>query len=260
MDSSSEHPITDAKSAARESAELQMTLARTSLRERIARYIIVMLGAVLLAAAGAASSTENAASAPFRAQIVARLNALVPKGVQIDDVTLGCNPPADATVVDVAPGLTKLQSRGFLVEFAVGKRTMGCSASMNARRTVLAAIREIAPGEPVSRTDLKGLEIEAFAAAPGALEEFPQSGLYVAASQLRADQPVYPTQITRPTAIHAGDVVTVIVRNGPITLRAQLEARSNAAVGDRAVLANTQTGATIDAQVTGERTAELVMR
>jgi len=246
-----------------------------SMSERIVHIVLAVIGAILVTAASAslaeqapsrpASANSRAASARLAsdkvaAEVMARLPAILPEGVRVDSVTLGCDPAADAALIDVAPGITRLQSRGFLVELKSGGHTIGCSATLTGRRAVLAATHDIAGDAPVSAADFKTVLVDAFAGAPGALEAMPSQGQYVAAVPLRSGQPVYPTQLARPIAVRPGDLVTVVVRNGPVILRTQLESRSTATVGDRAILINPDTGGSVTVNVTGEKSAELVMR
>jgi len=235
----------------------------------------MMLGAILVTAASASVAKEPpppAASADSRpgtarspsakigAEVMARLAAIVPQGVRVDSVTLGCDAAADAALIDVAPGVTQLQSRGFVVELKSGGRTIGCSATFSGKRSVIAATHDIAADAPVSAGDFKSVFVDAFGIAPGALETVPAQGQYVAVTPIRAGQPLYPTQIARPIAVRPGDLVSVVVHNGPVTLRTQLESRSTAAIGETATLMNPETGGSVIVKVTGEKNAELVMR
>jgi flagella basal body P-ring formation protein FlgA len=54
--------------------------------------------------------------------------------------------------------------------------------------------------------------------------------------------------------------VTVVVKNGAVTVRTQLRAQSQASVGDTATMVNPLTGTPVAVTVTGLRTAELVMQ
>jgi flagella basal body P-ring formation protein FlgA len=70
---------------------------------------------------------------------------------------------------------------------------------------------------------------------------------------------VYSTQLARQVAVRPGDLVTVVVHNGPVTLRTQLESRSTATIGERATLMNPDAGGSVTVNVTGQKSAELVM-
>lgn len=275
MDLSSEYPAEHSSWLADGACACSINDSGPSMSERIIHIIFMMLGAILVTAASAFAAEEvpprpaaansrtvgaRSPSEKIGAEVMARLAAIVPEGVRVDRVTLGCGPAADATLIDVAPGITRLQSRSFLVEIKSGGRTIGCSATVTARRAVLAATHDIAAGAPVSAADFKSALVDAFAGAPGALETMPSQGQYVAAMPLRAGQAVYPTQLARPVVVRPGDLVTVVVRNGPVTLRTQLESRSTATVGESATLMNPDTAGSVTVNVTGEKSAELVMR
>jgi flagella basal body P-ring formation protein FlgA len=233
---------------------------------RLLRFAIVALGAALMIASSAAAASASPASTPeaaapdFSAQIAAALQPLLEPGTRLGAVVLQCHPPANAVIQTVAPGVSRLQSRGIVVEFLAGDRQQVCGATVSAERQVLVAAHDIAPRQPVAGGDFSRQWLDAFTAAPGAAGEFPSSGPYVSATLIRAGQPLYPNQIARPVAVHPGDLVTVIVKNGGVTVRTQLEARSEATVGDTATMINPASGNPVAVTVTGERTAELVMR
>jgi flagella basal body P-ring formation protein FlgA len=242
--------------------------APTSLRERMLRLAMVIVGAVLLTAALAQAGTDPApgaaaldADAPdLVSQIAARIAPLLPPDLRVKRVALQFVPPQGATLVSVAPGVTQLRSRIFMVELRVKGRTIAYSASLDAERRVLVAARDLAAGEPVTSADVETRWVEAFGAAPGALQELPDGIQMAATTPLRAGQPIYPSSLARPLAVRPGDAVTVLVRNGPVTVRTQLQARSAAAVGEIATLVNPTSGTLVTANVTGPKTAELVMQ
>ncbi len=180
--------------------------------------------------------------------------------MRIDSVTLGCKPPAGATLKTVAPGISSLISRSFMVELQAGDRSIFCSAAMTASRQLLTATRDLAADAPVTPADFSSNWVEAFGTAPGALASFPDEGPYVSATPIRAGQPLYQNSLKRPVAVHPGDLVTVLVHNGPITVRAQLQSQSQAAVGDSATMINPASGMPVAVTVTGPKTAELVMQ
>ena len=94
----------------------------------------------------------------------------------------------------------------------------------------------------------------------GALSALPQNGPYVSATRIRAGQPLYPNEIARPAAVHPGDLVATLVKNGPVTVRAQLVSQSTAAVGETATMTNPTSGSLVTVTVTGPKTAEVVMQ
>ena len=205
-------------------------------------------------------SSDGTAASELTREIQVELVRIVPVDMRIDSVTLGCVAPAGAMLKAVAPGLTSLSSRSFMVELQLGDRTMFCSASMNASRRLMTAVRDLDAGASVSDADFVSNWADAFSIAPGALASFPADGSYVAASVVRAGQPLYQNSLKRPIAVHPGDLVTVLVKNGPITVRAQLQAQSQAAIGESATLINPGSGIPVAVTVTGPKTAELVMQ
>jgi flagella basal body P-ring formation protein FlgA len=180
--------------------------------------------------------------------------------MRIDGVTLGCKPPADAILKTVAPGITSLTSRSFMVELQAGDRSLFCSASMNASRRVMTAARDLEADAPIAETDFAVNWVDAFSTAPGALASFPAQGAYVAATPIRAGQPLYQNALKHPIAVHPGDLVTVLVKNGPVTVRAQLQAQTQASVGDSATMINPASGMPVTVMVTGPKLAEMVMQ
>ena len=165
---------------------------------------------------------------------------------------------AKATIQDVAPGLTQLNSRGLVIVLRDGDHTIACSATIAAQRQVLVAARDLAAGEPVVADDVQPQWVDAFTGAPNALDELPRTGL-VTAGTIRVGQPLYAWQLIHPIAIRPGDLVTVMIINGPVTVRTQLEANSTAAVGETATVINPDSGTPVGVTVTGPKTAELVM-
>ncbi len=269
--------------AARLERELAFWKERHPTRSSLVlRFIVTVFAMTLMTAAAAAaahgatspaSSASSSAAAPtqavsaptaslpnLNAQILASVTPMMPEGMRLDGVTLGCKPPVDAVLTAVAPGFTRIQSRGFIVEFAAGARTIMCSASLNAERQMLVAARDIQSGETVSDADFKPQWVDAFSGGSGSLGTFPSAGPYTATSSIRAGDPLYQNQIARPFAVHAGDLVTVLVKNGPITVRAQLQSQSTVAVGETATVINPTSGTPVMVTITGPKTAELVMQ
>jgi flagella basal body P-ring formation protein FlgA len=211
-----------------------------------------------MAIAGDHSGGDDAAN--LAAQIQAQLAAMVPAGMRVDRVQLGCKPSAGSTLKTVAPGFAQLTSRAFMVELQSREHSTFCSASMDASRQVLTATRDIQPNEPVTNSDFEPRWVDAFAASTGALLEFPNQGPYASATMIRAGQPLYQTALLRPIAVHPGEMVMVLVKNGPIQVRAQLQAQAQAAIGDNLTVVNPASGIPLTVTVTGPRNAELVLQ
>jgi flagella basal body P-ring formation protein FlgA len=212
------------------------------------------------ASAVATPTSNNADVAWLSQQIQVNLLRLVPADVRVDSVALGCKPPAGATLKTVAPGIASLTSRSFMVELQSGDRSMFCSASMNASRQLAVATHDINLDAPIAQSDFAPAWIDAFSVAPGALASFPSDGSYVSAMAIRAGQPLYPNSLKHPIAVHPGDLVSVLVKNGPVTVRAQLQSQSQAAVGETASMINPSSGAPVTVTVTGPKMAELVIQ
>jgi flagella basal body P-ring formation protein FlgA len=237
------------------------------LQRRALRMIFVIIGAVLLTVSmgRAATGDDPTAGKPSNgpdlpSQVALRVAQLLPEGFRMKGVTLQFTPPAGATLDGVAPGVTQLQSRSFMVQLRDQGRTIVGSATVEAERSIVVAAHDIAAGEPVADNDVETRWVEAFGAAPGALSAFPKGAQWVAQSPLRAGSPLYPLSLTRPLAARPGDLVTVSVKNGPVTVRTQLEARSAAAIGDSATMVNPTSGTAVTVMMTGPKTAELVMQ
>jgi flagella basal body P-ring formation protein FlgA len=251
-------------------------LAEHFAEHSLMRLIRVSLGATLITVASAstgqplpidavvtsASSSRPTPAAPSEliAEVEAKIAPLLANGIRLRSIDLGCQPPANAVLNQVAPGITRLNSRGFVVELRAGDRILACSATLDAERQMLVAAHEITQGEALSAADFELRWTDAFADSSEAISSLPMRGPFVAATAIRAGQPLLAIQLTRPLAIHPGDLVTVVVKNGPVTVRTQLEARSAAAVGDSASVINPETGMPVTVMVTGEKAAELVMQ
>lgn len=275
-------PAAADRSSALEDGWLRLVETAATRCRKWAELSSAALGALLLtttsAAAGGPTAWQSAPNAAatadasvarpssdlqppdLAAQVAAQLTPLMPAGTRVQSVKLGCRPSPEATLKSVAPGLTKLLARGFVVEFQIGTGVLTCSASLTAQRQVLVATHDIAAANEVTDRDFDARWVDAFAGAIGALAEFPQSGPYASTTLIREGQPLYSNQLARPLAVHPGDFVSVLVRNGPVTVRTQLQAQSSAAIGETATLMNPGGGTPVTISVTGLKTGELVMR
>jgi len=213
-----------------------------------------------LARAVANDTQDRTDTNDLAALMQSQLATMVSAGMRVDRVTLGCKPPAGSTLKTVAPGFTQLTSRSFMVELQKGDHSTFCSATMDASRQVLVATRDIQPDEPVTSADFQPQWIDAFGASTGALLEFPVRGPYTSTTTIRAGQPLYQSGLARQIAVHQGEMIMVVVRNGPVSLRAQLQAQSQAAIGDTVTAVNPVSGVPVTVTVTGPRNAELVMQ
>jgi flagella basal body P-ring formation protein FlgA len=196
----------------------------------------------------------------LESQIQAQLPPMLPEGMRVDRVTLGCKPNARAILRTIAPGYSRLSARSFMVELQEDTRSTYCAATMDASRQVLVAIRDIQPNETIAAEDFQVQWVDAFSGAVSALSSFPERGPYATATMIRAGEPLYQSAITRPIAIHPGELVTVTVKNGPVRVRAQLQAQSQGAVGDSVTLVNPSSGMPVMVVVTGPHAAELELQ
>jgi flagella basal body P-ring formation protein FlgA len=208
----------------------------------------------------APASSDAPQAAELTKEIQVQLARIVPGEMRIEGVSLGCKPPAGAVLKTVAPGITNLVSRSFMIELQTGDRTIFCSAMLDASRQLMTASHDLEGNAPVTAADFASNWVDAFSVAPGALASFPADGPYVSATSIRAGQAIYPSSLKHPTAVRPGDLVTVLVKNGPITVRAQLQAQTQASIGESATLINPGSGMPVTVTVTGPRTAELVMQ
>jgi len=206
------------------------------------------------------ASAEASQVAALATQAQGQLSAMAPVGLRVDHVDLDCKPSAGATLGPIAPGSVQFTSRAFMVELQDKDRAYYCSATMDASREVLVASHEIQANDQIERTDFNSAWVDAFNGSTGALSQFPDHGPYVSSTSLRAGQLLYQSELLRPIAVRAGDMVMVLVKNGPVTLRAQLLAQSQAAIGDTLTAINPAGGTPIMVTVTGPRNAELVMQ
>jgi flagella basal body P-ring formation protein FlgA len=208
----------------------------------------------------AANLPSHLDSQQLISEIAVKAAPLLDAGIRLRSVALGCQPPAGAWLNQVAPGIARLTSRGFVVELRAGDRTLACSATLDAQRQILVATHDIPQGLALSSADFELRWVDAFGGSMDALNVLPAQGPFLAATAIRAGDPLLTIQLTRPLAIRPGDLVTVLVKNGPVTVRTELEARSSAAVGDSVSVVNPDTGLPLTVTATGERTAELEMQ
>jgi flagella basal body P-ring formation protein FlgA len=252
-----------------------VTVLQGEVKPRTIHALISFLGGALIAAGTApaapppsitAASTAAtgqpslSASPELVAEIAQKVSPLLADGVRLRSVALGCQPPAGARLDQVAPGLARLNSRGFVVEMRSDGRTLACSATLDAQRQILVAVHEIAQGEALSPADFELRWTDAFGGSMDAINSLPPRGPFLAANAIHAGDPLLAIELARPLAVHPGDFVMVVVKNGPVTVRTQLEARSAAAVGDSVAVINPETGLPVTVTITGEKSAEMLMQ
>jgi flagella basal body P-ring formation protein FlgA len=269
------HPVNRDRSRPRLKSSASLVELRYSPKPRLIWVLLVILVGVSqnvgFAAAAPASATKattpaaanlpsHSSSQQLISEIAIKVAPLLAAGIRLRSVALGCQPPAGALLNQVAPGIARLTSRGFVVEFLAGDRTIACSATLDAQRQILVARQDIPQGQALSSADFELSWVDAFGGSMDALNVLPADGPFLAATAIRAGDPLLTIELTRPLAIRPGDLVTVLVKNGPVTVRTELEARSSAAVGDSVSVVNPDTGLPLTVTATGVRTAELVMQ
>jgi flagella basal body P-ring formation protein FlgA len=228
-------------------------------RTKIAGAAGIAILFMALASTSIAADKVDVASS-LESQIQAQLPPMLPAGMRVDRVSLGCKPETHAILRTIAPGYSRLNARSFMVELQEDARSTYCAATMDASRQVLVAIRDIQSNETIAAEDFQVQWVDAFSGAVSALSSFPERGPYASATMIRAGEPLYQSAIMRPIAIHPGELVTVTVKNGPVRVRAQLQAQSQGAVGDSVTLINPSSGMPVMVVVTGPHAAELELQ
>jgi flagella basal body P-ring formation protein FlgA len=238
-------------------------------RLAVALFIWLLITALWVYAAQAAGrraapstsgDVREAARKALEARIGEQLQPLVPPETRLRSVSLGCSAGPDTQLKAVAPGVSQLSSPSITVELEHNGRTRLCSALVALQHRVLRAARDIPPGQELSAADFTSGWADAASLAPGALSSFSLPAPRIAAVFIPAGAPVYANQLVRPVAIRAGELVSVLVRNGPVTLKTRMQARSNAAVGDNTVLLNPAGATAVTVRVTGPHSAELLLQ
>jgi flagella basal body P-ring formation protein FlgA len=74
---------------------------------------------------------------------------------------------------------------------------------------------------------------------------------------LQADELIEISALTKPTVIDRGDLVTMQLQNGPIMVTALAKAMESGKKGDIIRLMNVDSKRTLEAEVTGLRTARV---
>lgn len=235
----------------------------TTVTFAIITSLLIMLSVVgkdAMASPSVGDPSDTSGLTDLELQVQAQLTAIAPASIRIDRVELGCKPLAGATLKPLTPGLVQFASEAFMVELQQGDRSAYCSAQMAASHRVLVATHVIQAGETVTTADFQPQWIDAFGGSMGALSDFPDRGPYISATVLRPGQPLYTNVLLRPIAVHSGDLIMVQVKNGPVTLHAQLQAQSQASIGDNLRVVNPAGGVPVVVTVTGPRNAELVIQ
>jgi flagellar basal body P-ring formation protein FlgA len=111
--------------------------------------------------------------------------------------------------------------------------------------------RSIAPGEQIVAADVQTISLRA--------ERLNQNYIGNASDligrtpkrSIRPGQPVRPSDVQIPIAVHKGEFVTVILQTRAIMLTAQAIALDDGAIGQAIRVSNTRSKKTLDATVTG---------
>src|SRR5581483_2887275 len=176
--------------------------------------------ALIGAAVVLASSTARAESAPANpliAQIEAALAPRVPDGMRLKSVTLGCQPPPDASIKEVARGMSRLRSAAFTVELTTPHGIVICSAQAEVERQALVAARDLSAGEEVGASEFRTDWVDAFSTPPDVLVGL--DSVQTLMVPLRRGEPVSASLLRKPIVVHQGEMVAVTVTNGGVSLR-----------------------------------------
>jgi len=117
--------------------------------------------------------------------------------------------------------------------------------------------RPVVPGEVIAKSDVDTIAVRAdrmnetyFTDAADLIGKTPRRAI-------RPGEPIRPSDVQVPIVIHKGDLVTLILRTPSLMLTARAKALEDGAQGAAIRLANTQSGRTLDAVVTGPGTASV---
>ena len=76
---------------------------------------------------------------------------------------------------------------------------------------------------------------------------------------LTSDKPVNMADLERPQIVEKGDIVTMVLKNGPMTLTAKGKALDDGSMGDTIRVLNASSNRTVDAEVTGPQRATITL-
>ncbi len=211
-------------------------------------------GIVALSIAPAAIAGSDAAD-PLTAQIAERLAPRLTDGLQLKAITLACKPPPGATLKEVAPGVPRLSSPAFTVELSTPGGTLICSAQAQVERRALVAARDLGAGQEVSGNDFRPGWVDAFASPPDLVNAIDSNVTLIA--PIRQGDPVSASMLRKTVMVRQGEMVSITVTNGGVSLRTHLKAEGDGAIGEYVTMENPTSGRLITAQVTGKDSAHI---
>ncbi len=219
------------------------------------RLAAAALAAVIAMSIAQAARADSPPADPLAAQIEERLAPLLPDGLRLTAVTLACKPPPGSMIKQVAPGISRLSSPAFTVELSTSGGTLICSAQAHVERRALVAARDLGAGQEVSANDFRTGWVDAFAAPPDLVAALDSNVTLIA--PVRQGEPVSASMLRKTVMVKQGEMVSVTVTNGGVSLRTHLKAGSDGAIGEYVTMENPTSGKLVTAQVTGRDAAHI---
>jgi len=206
----------------------------------------------------AAQAQQFELKAQLAQQVKRELQGMVPAGMRLVSVKLDCLPPPGAALKQVAPGVEKLSSPGFMIELDAPGGTVYCSATAGLQEQVLVAARSLGAGQTVTRADFRLGWVDAFAGSADVLSSL--EGRAVTLVALRAGSPVHSSELQKAIVIRSGEIVAVTVKNGAVTVLTHLKAVNDAGEGEAVTLENPSSGRLVTARAAGPGRAEIELK
>ncbi len=216
---------------------------------------LALIGATVVLASSSARAQSGASANPLIAQIEAALAPRVPDGMRLKSLTLGCQPPPDASIKEVARGLSRIRSSAFTVELTTPHGIVICSAQAEVERQALVAARDLSAGEEVGASEFRTDWVDAFSTPPDVLVSL--DSVQTLMVPLRRGEPVSASLLRKPIVVHQGEMVAVTVTNGGVSLRTHLKASGDGAIGDYVTMENPTSGRLVSARVVGRGAASI---
>jgi len=139
-----------------------------------------------------------------------------------------------------------------------GTRQIEFSGVAEAQTRVPVLREEMAPGETISADDVTWSVLSSRRVNRTLLVSKEAVIGKEPVRPLRADRPLRESDLRRPRLVEKGDVVTMVVRKGQLTVTAMGKAMENGAKGDTVRLVNTDSNRSVDAVVTGHDRVRVV--
>ncbi|MEZ5669603.1 MAG: flagellar basal body P-ring formation chaperone FlgA [Alphaproteobacteria bacterium] len=141
-----------------------------------------------------------------------------------------------SAIVDIAPGTA----------YATSLRASG-----RLRSVVLAPVlvRPLARNDVIGAADVQWMEVDADRMPSNVLLDAERLVGQTARRALSPNQPITEADVTPPVAVRRGEIVTMVLETGSLTLTAQARALEDGVVGEAIRVVNTQSSRTVDATV-----------